>query len=412
MAKFIKSALKVGETFIDGNGKPVPITAKRLSHFSKQFARLTGNKYNVPIDWDHGATLDALSPVLMSEQKKRRSAKNTVGELDSFKLAADGQSAELTLKVSDPIAEGRAERNEVYISPVIMDKWNDGHGHEYSDVITHVDFVNHPVDHSQGPFKKVPEVAPGTVALAIRMGLDPVCTLMGDPPPPPDDDEDGDKDADKDGTDNEDEDDTEPGSDSTSPEQVRRLVEALKPHDLVLPDDTDATNILERLEVALGVKAAIEGKGTEDPNDPAGGSDSQVKVTDPGGFQGMSLDPRTKAAIAYAERQHQDSVKLRLKNLLDSGRCTPAEFQAKEPGIGVIKLSLGTDNKPEASKVEEWIDSREAVPAGTFWTDQERLSKVTQLSLVAPPAHAAGGDLTDDEAEELANWAAGGKRKK
>lgn len=407
MAKFIKSALKVGETFIDGTGKPVPITAKRLSHFSKQFARLTANKYNVPIDWDHGDTLEAISPVLMSEQKKRRSAKNTVGELAGFSLAPDGKSAELTLKVSDPVAEGRAERNEVYISPVIMDKWRDGHGHEYKDVITHVDFVNHPVDHSQGPFKKVPAVEAGTVAMAIRMGLSAPCTFMGFP-----DDEDEDDQDDATDTDTDDDDDEIPDVDDETPEgatmdteRVHRVIEALKTHDLVLPEDTDGSNILERLEVALGVKAAIEGKGDPDTNAGAGG-DPQIKVTDPGGgFQGMSLDPRTKAAIQYAERQHRESIATRLAALLKNGQCTPAEFQPREPQIRVIKLSLGADDKPELSDLEKWIESREAVPAGTFWDAKTRTQK---LSLVEPPA-SQRGESTPEEAKAIADWALGGK---
>ena len=409
MAKFIKSALKVGETFIDGNGNPVPITAKRLSHFSKQFARLTENKYNVPIDWDHADSLDGLSPVLMSEQKKRRSAKNTVGELSSFNLAKDGKSAELVLEVSDPKAAGRADRNEVYISPVILESWKDGHGNEYKDVITHVDFVNHPVDHSQGPFKSLPEVpavAPGTVALAIRMGLDPACTLMG-AGNDDDDDDTGGTDVDEDDEElEEDDEELEDGKDADSPERVSRLLEALKAHDVVLPDDTDGSNILERLEVALLTKAAIEGKGTGDGNDAGGGNNSNVKVVDPGGFQGMSLDPRTKAAIAYAERQHQNSVKVRLKNLLDSGRCTPAEFQSKEPTVNVIKLSLADDGKPEASKLEEWIESREVVPAGTFWSDQTRTQKLS-LQVVNPQL--SGGEPTPEEVQATANWALGGK---
>lgn len=407
MAKFIKSALKVGETFIDGNGKPVPVTTERLRHFSQQFGRLTKAGYIVPVAWDHASTLEGISPLAAADAKKSRSAKNTIGKLDSFNVAKDGKSAEVTLKISDPTAQGRAERNEVYISPVIMESWRDGRGTEYKDAVTHVDMVNHPVDHSQGPFRKLPEVAAGTVALAIRMGLDPVCTLMGDPPPKDDDDE---EDDDEDGVPNKDDETPEGESDAdvNNPERVSRVIEALKVHDLVLPEDTDGTNILERLEVALGVKASIEGKGdSQDPNDPNAGQ-SQVKVTDPGGFQGMSLDPRTQAAIAYAERQHRDSVKVRLKNLLDSGRCTPAEAAAKEPSVGVVKLSLDDKGNPEPSKLEEWIDSREAVPAGTFWDDKTRTANAQKLSLVPPPKH-AGAEMTDEEAEAVVDGVFGKK---
>lgn len=125
----------------------------------------------------------------------------------------------------------------------------------------------------------------------------------------------------------------------------------------------------------------------------------------------MSLDPRTKAAIAYAERQHQASVKTRLTALRDSGRCTPAEFAAKEPAVNVIKLSLDDSGKPDPSKLEDWLDSREAVPAGTFWDDATRTANVQKLSLSPIPAHASGQAETEEEAEATVDRMYGRKKK-
>ena len=167
MAVFKKTVLKVG-TYHSPDGT-VEVTPERLKHWAATHKRLVSNKQVVPCNWDH--LDDPVKAVPMSRDtfRRRRSARDTVGHLRDVKLASDGQSVELHLQVLKKDAKEAASNNTVYVSPVIYPNWRDGGGNEYQDVITHVDFVNHPVDHSQGPFVATQL---GTVGMAIRMSTD------------------------------------------------------------------------------------------------------------------------------------------------------------------------------------------------------------------------------------------------
>lgn len=413
MAKFIKHALHAGQTFVSPD-REVPVTRERLQHWADGFRRLTAAKYNVPIDWDHATTMDGLVPVKMSEQKKRRSAKDTVGELAGFDLAPDGNSAVLTFEVSDKRAIEQADANRVFVSPVILDKWKDGHGNEYSDVITHVDFVNHPVDYSQGPFIKATE--PGTVALAIRMGLDAnVCRLASD------DDDEGNpfaKDGDGDGVAGEGAADqtaadAAPAKNPDMPPaqtdkgKVEAVLAGLNQKGIVLPSDFDfaADSALDILLAAINssLKASQEAEAEAAANEEAN-DDSQgdFTVADPG-YAALSLQAQT--ALNYAERQHRNSIQTRLDVLAKTGRCTPDERNAKAGLLGAVKLSLTAEGQPEQGDLEKWIESRESVPAGTFWSDEQK----TRASQVVEPhiQMSTDGILPPDDAKKIADWALG-----
>jgi hypothetical protein len=415
MAKFIKSVLHAGQTYHSPDGKVTP-TPQRLKHWADGFSKLTQAKYVVPADWDHGDTIDKLSPVKLSEQKKRRSAKNTVGHLSEFRLAPDGQSAEIVVEVTDPVAEGRADRNEVYISPVILDRWKDGHGTEYSDVITHVDFVNHPVDHSQGPFRRLPEVEPGSVALALRMGLSkPFVRMAEDDNPFAKKDGDGDGEAGEGEGEGNDQPTSQSQADPTNPadnpdmppakatdkSKLAAVMEGLSQMGLVLPSDFDLSAegaidlLLTSINTHLAAKREAEAQEAESQAEE---EDEDMTVADPG-YMAMSL---------YAENQHRDSLRRQLNELLADGRCTPEEVAAHEATISAIKLSLGADGKQLAkSDLEKFIEHRQAVPKGTFWTDEVRTKRMS-AAVVEPPANMRG-DMTRDEIENTANWALGRK---
>ncbi|MGH9931696.1 MAG: hypothetical protein ACREA9_21040 [Pyrinomonadaceae bacterium] len=342
---------------------------------------------------------------MMSEQQKRRSAKNTVGELSEFNLAADGQSAELVLEVSDPTAEGRADRNEVYVSPVIMERWKDGAGNEYSDLITHVDFVNHPVDHSQGPFKKLPEVQPGSVALAIRMGLTAPCVRMGDDENPfAKKDGDGDGKADEgDAPPAEDKNEDMPdGSQSGKEKQLEALLAHLRNDGYGLPSDTDSGNFIERMLTASLTKQAVQQKAdaeaAADKDDEEDDQQGDVTVADPG-YAAMSL---------YAENMHRDSIKAKLQTLLEQGRCKPDEASQYVEALTAVKLSLDPTGKQLGkSDVEVFIAHREAVPLGTFWDDKTRTKKMS--ASVLEPGDKMKFDPSEEDAEKIVDQMFGKK---
>lgn len=389
--RFNKAVLKVGQyKSPDGH---VDVTPGRLRHWARQFKRLNDAAQVVPIDWDHANSESDLKPLAIADYERKRSAKNTVGKLIDFKLSADGQGAELVLDVPDETASEKAAQNLVYVSPVIFPKWKDGAGNEYSDCITHVDLVNHPVDHSQGPF--VPE--PGVIACAIRMGLSkPLRMAEGDT-----------KDADEKEPDADDEGDKTADSLTDDGGRLKAVIEALAKMDIVLSEDTNTETLLAHLHQALLTAAAHRGEDTND-NAPGGAGDKTM-VADPGAAGVTALSLEARGAIAWAENTHHNQVAGRLKKLLEDGKCTPAEFKSRQNETGAIKLSLDTKGKVAPSDLEKWIDSREAVPRGTFWEPDQKV----RMSAVVEEAPAnMRGEMTADEVTATADWALGRKAAK
>jgi hypothetical protein len=397
MAKFRKAILKTG-TYHSPDGK-VEVTTDRLRNWELQFGRMTRAKQVVPIDWDHADTAEALQPLTMDVYHRRRSAKSTIGHLADFRVNDAGDAAEITLDIRAPKAAEAAELNTVYVSPVLFPEWRDGAGNCYRDAITHVDMVNHPVDHSQTPF--VP-VESQTIACALRMSLNAKPYRLSEEPM------DDDKKPDDEET-PETPEDAEPAEDTPAeppppPENastVDDILEGLRTFNIVLPDGTNGSNLLERLHSALLTAAAHQGKG---PNDDAQAPPADTKIEDPA-IATMSLQAR--AALSWAEGQYRASLASRLKTLAESGRATPAEIKTLDGQSTAVRLSLDASGKPSPSDLEKWIESREAIPAGTFWSPTQRLS-LASATVIDPPA-AMRGEMTPDEIKATADWALGRK---
>lgn len=422
MVGFKKAVLRVGKYFSpDGE---VPVTPERLLHWRDEFRRMKAARQVVPVDWDHAEQTNraGLTPLSLGDYRKRRSARNTVGHLVDFDVTQDG--AVLTLDVPDEDAAGKADKNLIFVSPVISPIWRDGAANEYADCITHVDFVNHPVDHSQGPFERVPVESLNqqpAIACALRMGLGtqfytrtkgaqpmankfrPQVVRMGGYEDNPE------------GffTDSKGEvrpiakkkgrgggsrgkrragkaaaarlsltirmaEDAEPMPADVIPEDdydsIDEILDMLEEFNIRLPDDTTDENLIERLRVALHTAMAHREDGTgEAPEVPPMESTEAPPIEE------------TPAAMSLAagnaiRQQYRTSLQQRLQGLSKTGRCTKEELGDRLREAGTIKLSLAADGRPVRCELERWIRSREAVPAGTFWTEQQRLSLQTQFS--------------------------------
>lgn len=385
--KFKKAALSTGTRF-SPDGK-VEITPERLKHWQAEHARMKANGYEVPISWDHADTLEKLSPI------KKRSAKDTVGFLDKIELAPDGKSVELHLDVTDPRGAEQAEANRVYVSPVILPEWKDGAGNVYKDIVAHCDFVNFPVDHTQGPFEAVPSIEPGFVACALRMGLDRPLRMGDFGDDDKKDDDEGsvtDPPIDKPAEDNPDMPKDE-GGDKT----MEALLAHLATQGLPLQADTTPENLAERLLGALLVANAAKAKESEDSK-----SDDDNDKNDQG--EPIVKDPGYQAMSAFTEKLYQERTHADLKGLLESGRCTPAEYQARAKAIGAVKLSLGSDGKPASGSLEQWIEDRKALRENGAYDAPKRMS----ATVVDAPRFSE--EPTEDEVKQLANWAITGKR--
>lgn len=415
MADFQKTMLRVGR-YQSPDGEVV-ITPRRLKHWENQHKRLTAAKQVVPMHWDHGDDVDSLRPLSNAEYKSRqsRSAKNTVGRMIGFRTLPGGRSAEVTFRTSDPIARNKVQANDVYVSPVIFPKWQDSTGNQLSDVITHLDLVNHPVDHSQGPAE------PAMVRCALRLGLSskPLRLALEIPVDEDEKDEDkllmdvdGDGDLDdamgegadddggldmpdigdeNEGMDDELGDESMEGLDAIDDEEmgldtepdmdiddlapgIGDLMLALADHGIILPEDTQDGNFLDRLRTAL-----IATKGDSPAGNPGSPfDDGDTIVADPQ-IATMSVEGK------YAAKQYQKQLNQQLRKLLNSGRCSPAEFRQKQAQMKVQRLSLSrATGKAKSNALTVWLKSRASLPVGAVWSSRQKLRRMSLVAVEQP----------------------------
>ncbi|TWU22460.1 hypothetical protein Pla52o_35160 [Novipirellula galeiformis] len=380
--KFRKQMLSIG-TYRSPDGE-MKVTRDRLANWSKQFKRMTDAGQVIPMHWDHSSNLEELTPVAMDlYERKERSAKNAIGRMSGFDVASDGNSATVSFETRDPDAERKFANNVVKVSPVFFSNWADGAGNLYSDCITHLDAVVHPVDHSQSDAE---EVVDDVVCCAIRFGVNSKPFEK-------------ESDEGEEGDEGQEEDEETEEADVNTSATVSSVVEQLAKVGIVLPEDTTGTNFIDRINVAL--LTAIASQGIEempDPNKPA----EEKTVVDP---QIATMSLQAKQALAFGERTHRAAVKTELDALLNSGRCTPAEHKDRASQVGVIKLSLDDKGEPLQSSLEAWIDSRKEVPQGTFWSSEQRLTRMSVADHPGPVDFNASGEQVD--ADKAADFVLG-----
>ena len=374
MGKVFRKAVLAVNQYQSGDGA-VTVTSDRLKHWEGQFRKLTEAGYAIPMHWNHAAVDDfeLLSPITMDSLSRRdtRGAHNTEGRMTDFRVSPDGQSAEITVEVLTPSAQEKVEANSVYVSPVIFPEFRDGHGNSYADVITSVDLVDYPVDHSQGPF--LPTQEPSLMGCAIRMGLAPKyyqpdkvkrMDNIGDQPVAGPDDMNQAPDA---------------GGDI-----VAQIVAALAQGGIVLPEGTDASNIVQAIQATMG-----------------GGQDQTPDTVASPDIQTMSL-AKVRAAQTYAERYFRDGLTAKLNELRDSGRMSDEEYKAKTASVGVARLSLNSKGEAAPTELDKWIESRKPLPEGTFKTatfQAKASSKLARMSVAEPPS--PKGHVPRERIEEI-----------
>jgi hypothetical protein len=219
---------------------------------------------------------------------------------------------------------------------------------------------------------------------------------------------DDDKDADKieEGEEGDNDSDVSPDTLADDSGKIKDVISALAQMNIVLSEDTNVENFLSHIHQALLTAAAH--RGEDNKNNPADGADKTM-VADPGMAGATALSLEMRGTIAWAENMHRQGVSTRLRALLDNGRCQPAEFKARQPQTQVVKLSLDNAGKPLLSDLEKWIESREAVPKGTFWEPAQK----TRMSATveAAPEHMQG-EMSEEERLAAVDWALGRKPRK
>jgi len=394
MAHFKKQILGVG-TLYTGDGERLDITTDRLKHWDTQFKRLKENKQRSTVHLNHPADVNAMLPVDAKKFKKARGAHDLVGELVSFELAEDGQSAILTTDLFDEQAIKAAESDKVQLSPVILETFQDGAKNQYEDIVCGADLVIRPVDHRQGSFEPVGAIA---CALSLSATKKPKVYLMAfgdDEEKDPEEKDAPAVDGDGDGEVNEEPTETEDAELTGRNAKVAKAVASLAGFGVTLAEDTDASNFWERLDAAVtALQAAKEEEGADDNSKP---EEAPMVAT-------MSLESKT--ALTWANTQYRKTLEARVEALVKSGRCTPHEQKERCKSLGVVSLSLDAAGKPKTNSLEAWIADRETLPVGAV---HPAVDRATLLSLreVSPPKIS---DELDKSEEDAAVEFAFGKR--
>lgn len=446
--------LRVGTYY--GPDGVVEVTPDRLKRWERGVQELHALNYAIPSHFGHAKLGDneLLEPIKMSALKQNldRSAKATVGLCRSFKVAPDGQSAELVLETRTKEAAEKVETNVTFVSPVIHPAWRDGSGKMHHDILTSFDLVDHPVDYSQTSFVKTVRMGRSTQPLSsgIYMPVKKAKSLdtrarearkhlwaqiqhtlgfkkslqrlgVDDPDenkPPADDASKGDAadaiddaggnapsdappDANKDGAP-----DVGPAPDvGTGYDKMDQVLDLLSQFGVSLPDDTTDENVIQHLRVALTalLGAPQDGVAEDQSNQMMpGGMNNTPQVSTPM-IATMSVQERAQAE--YMGSLYAGDINRRLNELFETGRCTPAMRDEQLRKNGPIRLSLDNRGSKVPQPIEAWLEWSEKLPAGTYWDSEMKTKAAQRLSVVQPPEErtvngtgAGGLSKTDIEA--------------
>lgn len=389
----------------DAEGNKIEVTPARLKHWRDTFAQMKERGVKVPMSWGHGNKLEDFLPIEMGKDRRRRAIplpENCVGYLHSFEIAEGEDKAELTFDVRRKEDVEKVRHNLADVSPVILSKIKDGDGNLYEDVMTHVDLVQHPVDHRQSDFEEVEVIAcslryvdsaheePETQIFRMQTDAEEATTTPPSDETPAAPDAEAAKVPDAQGN----------PSKVSDQERLGEVIESLRAMNVVLSNDTTTENFLEHLQQALLTVKAMEGDSMAEES-------GQEQVTSP---NVAMMSAETRALKAHAESQHRKTVAARMSSLVATGRATPAEIEAREDSLKVLKLSLDNAGEHQATALESWILSREEIPAGTMW-DAETRTKMSALDEVKHPGYVKDPEnMTADEEDEVVEWMFGHRK--
>jgi hypothetical protein len=194
-----------------------------------------------------------------------------------------------------------------------------------------------------------------------------------------------------------------------APDLLDSVLNLLHEFGVSLPDDTTDESLINHLRVAL--TALLAAGGDDEPEDEMTGDDQPKVDAMPQPVaptiatlsvqQRKALDRAAIAERALAE-SHKKNLEQKLGSLLRSGRCTPHEHDNQLRALNTVRMSMQDDGTFRESRVDYFVEDRETVPAGTYWTDSQRTDSLTQkLSVVEPPdSITTGGGRSHSEFAE------------
>lgn len=357
MPKFIKQILRPGTYVVrtaDGKRRSESISRDRIRRWVTNFSRMIGNGLRIPAPYEHQT--DAVPA------DKEPTAYRNGGWWSRLWQEADG-SLYGELDAPNPTDAEKIGTTVVEVSPSIRPEFVDGKGNRYEDSIYHIALVMHPVAPGQPNFEPALGLSFSLSDQLAAEGID-----LGGYQDGLGADTSGDGKVGKEGG-------TKTGGSGVraNAPSMKDVLEALKKVKLVLPEDTDATTLAERIIVAA---AAIEGS-KEDEENPEGKEPKEQPAPIVMGDDDVSDEilkqqletekKRAKAALDFASTQAKSDRMTRIENLVKSGRVNKKYATEKlVPQLAEFQLSLDDDGKPQPHAIDAVLDALEATPGNSL----------------------------------------------
>jgi len=424
-ARVWKDVLLTGTVKVPTGDPAAPVRTETFTPQDIENACQVGNAklsegWQVPVSWDH----QGYEPINLSAGDRIASiAKHTCGFVGQYRVGSEGQ-LQAGLDVPDP-ADVKQLKKTGFVSPRLRWDWTDTTGKTWPGItVGHVAVTPYPVQHKQRPFEMSQAANPRSpinLSLGDYMADDkkkkPDADMDGIPDAidaaPTDPAEKGPEAATSDAPKNDVPAPQFPESNVLGDVQLKSALTALASLGIVLPPDTTAANLAERINIA-----AIAIKGAEamedlndpddeyaDPNDPNahkvtvdGQQPTETKQTMP---LSMSLAEQTQTgkAVNIARR----TLTERVARLQRTGRITPVIAQKLLAETRSINLSFAdATGELIPNPVTLKIEAYEALPKSKAWSasGRKKNGKLVDLSQavreVEPPAGTPDG-RSDDE---------------
>ncbi len=408
MAVFKKDIIGPGTWLAtDTTGKPLVVesTPERVRHWCQQAQAMLASGITVPLTWEHPDTDSEFHPASLNDQERWRS-KLTAGYATRFYTEGDTLFADFEVPLEEDFK--RIGTTVKRVSPGLTPGFTDGDGHQWQDIVAHVALTTKPIIRQQGDFVRTDLPPSRAVALSRPCG---VISLLSESRGVPmafgkPDDEKPDM-GDEASTEAKVE-DSEPTEKPEDPADKiddpalqgkvdEKLIASLAAIGLVIPSGTTLGELQQSLLIALATAAATNAANTQEDTEDANeatlsGGEKKEETQVVMSRAAPKLDPATEARIKALEAEnasfkgqafaaHRSVVLSRVDKLHKEGRLSIAQKQALAKKMPLVRMSMGAAgvvlDDPGTTAV---LDFASQLPKGTFWTPEEKASRMQEVS--------------------------------
>lgn len=393
----------------EGETRQVILDRERFKRWAANFDAMSQAGLKIPAPYRHDPQA---MPVRLHGDAQDVDAYNNAGFWSKVWVGDDGA---LYGKLEVPRDEDASKIGStvVEVSPLAKSSWSDGAGNVYEDAITHIALVTHPVVPGQDNFvsgdaNKITAMAFSSenmiAAEGVKLAMDDPSQVRGSGP------------------------ENVNASTATLQDALKLLREK---KGLTLPGDTNETNLIERLVVAL---TAIESETNPDDDDgitnpPNKSKEQPAPIAMSNELQFAQFNPVTgerlpdeqiaknkaaaeaaqkstdlplsqeiQAQMAFAKKTIAQNYRSRVEQLVRTGRCTPAYANKHlKPLLDDIQLSFDSQGNAHAGHLDVILNSLEALPQGNTLTGLTPTTARKGRNEKFEEAYSLGGDVQEEE---------------